>query len=127
MKVKILYWLPRILCILAILFLSMFALDSFSGNDPFGTKILAFLIHLVPSYVLIALTIVAWKWENVGGILLIVTGIIGGGYLFTINYGMNHSYWISLGIYAMLALPFIIAGILFLWSYSLRNKNEVSG
>jgi hypothetical protein len=127
MKVKILYLLPRTLCILAILFISMFALDSFNGDDPLGTKILAFLIHLIPTYLMIALTVVAWKWENVGGILLIVTGIIGGGYLFTINYGMNHSYWISLGIYAMLALPFIIAGILFLWSFSLRHRNEVSG
>ncbi len=125
MKAKILYWLPRILCIVTILLISSFALDSFNGTDPMGRMVLAFLVHLVPAFFLLILTAVAWRWESIGGYLMIITGCIGGAYLFTINYGMNHHYWASVGIFCMLALPFILAGILFLWSYSLKQKGEV--
>ena len=67
-SVKIFHWVPRILCILAILLISMFALDSFSPERTFWQNLGAFLIHLIPSFALIALLIVAWKWELPGGI-----------------------------------------------------------
>lgn len=67
---KIVYWLPRILSILFIAFISMFALDVFS--EP--RWLLALFMHLIPSYFLIAITIVAWKHEMLGGILFLVAG-----------------------------------------------------
>lgn len=48
---KILYWSPRILCILAILFVSMFSLDAFEPGVPFWNQILAFLMHMIPSFI----------------------------------------------------------------------------
>ncbi len=47
--VKILYWAPRILCIMAILFISMFALDSFEPGLNIWQQIGAFLIPLIPT------------------------------------------------------------------------------
>lgn len=65
------YWLPRCVAILFILFLSLFALDVFSGNSSFGVVIVGFLIHLIPSYVLLLALVFAWKREKIGGFLFI--------------------------------------------------------
>ncbi len=123
MKTKLLYWAPRIICILACLFIGMFAFDSFEGDSSFLHKLVSFLMNLFPFYIMAALTLIAWRWEQVGGILLLIVGIMGGAYVFSINYGRNHSYWISLGIYCAIALPFIIAGVLFLLNYRHTRKN----
>jgi len=65
------YWLPRILAILFIAFISMFALDVFGEPQwPLG-----WLIHLIPSYSLAAITIIAWKNEAAGGSLFLLAGI----------------------------------------------------
>jgi len=66
---KVLYWTARILCILAILFISLFALDSVSPERTFWQNTTALLMRLIPSAVLLAILIIAWKWEKVGGII----------------------------------------------------------
>ena len=67
---KFIYWLPRILSILFILFISVFALDVFGEPKWF----LALLMHLIPSFILIILTIIAWKNEKLGGSIFIIIG-----------------------------------------------------
>ena len=67
MKNKFLYWAPRILSILLAVFISLFALDVFSEGYPFWEAILALVIHLVPTYLVIIATVIAWKWEIIGG------------------------------------------------------------
>jgi hypothetical protein len=69
---KIIYWLPRVLAILFIIFMSVFALDAFSEPQWF----VPLLMHLIPSFILIILTVVAWKFEMVGGILFLVGGLV---------------------------------------------------
>ena len=56
--IKILHWLPRIICILAILVVSMFALDSFAPELTFWQQIGGFLMHLIPSFVLLSILII---------------------------------------------------------------------
>lgn len=91
---KILYWLPRILAILFIVFISLFALDVFQEkNWP-----LALLMHLFPSLILIILTIIAWKNELVGGILFLLAG-----FLMTLFF---HS--------SIISVPVFFIGVLFL-------------
>ncbi|MFH1936587.1 MAG: hypothetical protein ABIK52_03365 [Bacteroidota bacterium] len=119
---KILFWSPRILCILAILFVSLFALDAFEPGVSFWKQILAFVIHLIPSFILIAMLIVAWKWELIGGIIIAATGLVFSPFVFIHNYQMNHSVWMSLGIILSLTFPFILVGGLFIISYFLRRK-----
>jgi hypothetical protein len=118
---KYLYWAPRILVILAILFVSIFALDSFSSERTFWQNAGAFLMHLIPSFILTGILIVAWKWEKIGGIILILIGLVFSVLLFKLNFGRNHSVWISLSIVLMLCFPFVLAGILFIMN-SNRKK-----
>jgi len=116
-----LFWTPRILGILAILFVSMFALDAFGQGKSFWQGLMDFAIHLVPSYILLAILLVAWKWELIGGALFVIIGLLFTPWIYNHNYAMNHSVTMSLFIVATLTMPFILIGGLFLWGY-FRNK-----
>jgi len=120
---RIIYWIPRILCILAILFISKFALDSFTPGLTIWQQLGAFFIHLIPSYILLALLIIAWKWEYIGGIIFIVIGLGFSPIIFIHNYNMNHSVWMSLGIILAITVPFVIVGVLFIVSHFKKKKN----
>ena len=117
------YWLPRILCILAILFVSRFALDAFSSEESFIVQLGDFIMHLIPSFVLLFLLIVTWKRELMGGIIFMILGIGLSPFVFKMNYNMNHSFWMSLGIIMTITIPFFIVGVLFLVSYYKNKKN----
>ncbi|MEN8790322.1 MAG: hypothetical protein ABF295_12460 [Flavobacteriaceae bacterium] len=121
---NILHWLPRVLCILAILFISMFALDAFEGERTIWQQIGAFLIHLIPSYILILILIIAWKREFIGGIIFMIIGLLTSPLVFLHNYRMNHSVWMSLLIILLITIPFLIIGILFITSHH-RKKKEL--
>lgn len=120
--IKIIHWIPRIICILAILFISLFALDAFEPNLTIWQQIGAFLIHLIPSIVLIALLIVAWKWELIGGIVFTIIGIAMSPLIFVHNYRMNNSIRMSISTIMMITIPFVLVGILFIISHSYKRK-----
>jgi hypothetical protein len=122
-SIKIIHWLPRILCILAIMFVSMFALDSFEPGMPLWKQIGGFFMHLIPTFVLILFLIVAWKWELIGGIMFVVIGLGLLPFIYMTNYHMNHSVMMSLGVVLMINFPFILVGILFVLSHFLKAKN----
>jgi len=119
---KFFHWLPRVLCIIAILFISLFAADSFAPGLTFWQQIGGFFIHLIPSFILLAILILAWKWELAGSIAFGLIGLIMMPIIYGTNYKMNHSVWISLGVVCAIALPFFIIGILFFVSYSKKRK-----
>ena len=123
---KALFWAARILCILAILFISLFTLDSFASDQTFWQNTAAFLMHLIPSFVLLAILIIAWKWEKTGGIILTIIGLAFSIFLFIFNYKRNHSVATSLLITLTLAVPFVLSGILFIVCH-FRKKKELSG
>ena len=121
-SIKILHWTPRIICILAILFISMFAADSFAPELTFWQQIGGFMMHLIPSFILITLLIVAWKWEYIGGIIFIVIALGLSPFVFMLNYNMNHSVGMSLGIIMAITFPFLVVGILFIISHFMKKK-----
>jgi hypothetical protein len=120
--IKITRWTARILCILAILLVSMFALDAFEPGHSVWHQLLAFVIHMIPSFVLIVLLIIAWKWERIGGILLAVAGLAFGLFLFRTNR-MHYLTLLSFVSTVMaLVFPFLLSGVLFIISYYLDKK-----
>ena len=122
-SVRLFHWLPRILCILAILFISLFAADAFAPGLTIWQQLGAFLIHLIPSFILLAFLIVAWKWEFIGGIIFMVIGLAFTPVIFIFNYNRNHSIWLSLVIILTITIPFVVVGILFLISHRLKKKS----
>ena len=123
-SIKTLHWLPRILCIIAILFISMFALDSFNPELTVWQQIKGFLLHLIPSFILILLLILAWRKELIGGIIFVIIGVIFTPLIFNHNYQMNQSIGMSLGIISLITIPFVIIGVLFIMSYYRKKKHQ---
>ena len=124
--IKIIHWIPRILCIFAILFVSMFALDAFQPDKTIWQQIGDFMMHLTPSFILLIFLIVAWKWELIGGVIFTLIGVFLTPFIFKMNYNMNHSIPMSIGIIASITLPFIIIGILFIISHYLKKKQNLT-
>ena len=123
-KIRIYHWLPRVICILAILFISLFALDAFQPDLTIWQQIGDFLVHLIPSFILTALLLVAWKWEYVGGIIFTIIGLGLSPFVFNHNYNMNHSIWMSLGIILTITIPFLLVGVLFIVSHFHKLKRN---
>ena len=73
---RTLFWTPRALSILFIAFLSMFALDVFGEGLSFWQTLLALTMHLIPSFILIAALVLAWRWEWIGAALYGAAGTL---------------------------------------------------
>jgi len=102
---RLMYWSPRILSICLAIFISLFALDVFSEDYSPGETVLALLIHLIPTFLIIIMSIIAWYREGIGGILFIALATS-----YVIMNGWRN--WIIPG-------PIFLIGILFLvsWKY----------
>jgi len=121
-SVLLLHWAPRVLAMLAILFVSMFSLDAFHASVPLKDQILDWLMHMLPSFVLIIVLVIAWKWENIGGIIFLSVGLAFSPYVFWGNYTHNHSIWLSFFIILTITFPFMLTGFLFMLSYYTKKK-----
>lgn len=117
------HWIPRLLCIMAILFVSMFALDSFSPGLTLWEQLGGFLIHLIPSFVLLTTLLVAWRWERIGGMVFMAIGLGLSPFVFGMNLERTGSMWVSLGIILMINIPFVMVGALFIISHHLKKKS----
>ena len=121
---NVIHWAPRILTILSILLISLFALDSFGPSVPLLRQISAFLMHLIPSAVLAAILVIAWRHRLTGGIIFIVIGLALSPFIYSLNFRNNNSIWMSIGIVAIITLPFIVAGLLFIIDYYYNRKEQ---
>lgn len=119
-------WMARVLCVLAVAFISLFALDVFSEGAGLGQKIVAFLLHMIPSFALIIVLIIAWKHELVGGILITLIGLAGSTFIYSLNDRRSQSASIGLQTAAMIGAPFVIAGLLFMISYFLHRPKTLT-
>jgi len=121
---KILHWTPRILCITAILFVSLFALDAFDPELSLRHQIRDFALHLIPSFTLLLFLILAWRKELLGGIILTIIGLVLTPFIFRHNYHMNQSVLLSLVVILTITVPFVLTGLLFIGSYYYKKKNR---
>ena len=109
-KLKTIYWIPRVLAIGFIIFLSLFAFDSFGTGETWYMEIVGFLVHLLPNYLLIGALIIAWRNERVGGILFLLLYVIA---IFFFRAGL---------IGLVLFSPLVIIGILFLLQLKFNRR-----
>ena len=121
-SVRILHWMPRIICIIAILFISKFSMNAFESYLTIWQQVLLLLVHLIPAILLVGLLIIAWKWELLGGILFTLIGLGLAPVIYQHNFNMDQSMGMSLGFVMIIALPLVIIGILFILSFIKRRK-----
>lgn len=115
---KYLYWTPRILSILFIAFLTIFSFDVFDSPGSWWQLALGFLIHNIPVLILIAVLVISWKREIVGGIVFILAGFL---YIF-LAMGRNNFEWYLLSYSLIIAGPAFLIGILFILNW--RKKKS---
>lgn len=114
------YWPPRILGILFVLWLMLFSLDIFDGNYGFWGTVLGLFMHNIPALVLLLLLIISWKYEIVGGIVFILAGLFYIGML--LPNMVRACEWIILSWFMLIAGPAFLVGILFLVCWFKKKK-----
>ena len=114
---QLLFWTPRILCILFAAFISIFAADVFGEGYGFWKTILALLIHLIPTWIVLIVLAISWRREWVGGILFTALGAL---YLIKF-WGRFH--W---SVYLCISGPLFFIGVLFFLNWLSRKKLQAS-
>jgi len=106
----VLLWTPRIVCILFIAAISLFACDAFGNDKGFWKTLLDFLAHLLPTFIMIFILYLSWNRAWIGGIVFLLAGI---------------AYIIWKGVeYPVVFIPLFLVGILFLLSWFFRKEIE---
>ncbi|PIT88550.1 MAG: hypothetical protein COU29_02100 [Candidatus Magasanikbacteria bacterium CG10_big_fil_rev_8_21_14_0_10_36_32] len=119
---KFIYWIPRILSILFILFLAMFSLDVFEEGLSAGQIALGLFMHNIPVLFLLAIIIISWKSEVIGGIVFILAGLF---YTCMVTKEVIMSYPHQYSILTWIptiAGPAFLVGILFLIGWMKKRK-----
>jgi hypothetical protein len=110
---RLLFWSPRILCLLFAAFLSVFALDVFEEHRGFWDTAIALAMHLIPTGILLLLLVFSWRWEWIGGVLFPALG------LFYLVHFWGRFHWSA---YALISGPLFLLGALFLLNWSRRTE-----
>lgn len=106
MKDSLLLWAPRIAGLAVGAFLSIFALDAFSGDRAFLSALPDFLLHLTPTFALLGVVYIAWRRPWVGALAFLGLAAV---YVLTT---LDHPNWI-----APIAGPLALAGLLYVASW----------
>ena len=114
---KFLIWLPRILSILFALFISLFALDVFSEGNSLLKSILAFTIHLIPTYLIVLTLVISWKRELIGAVIYIILGL---AYII-MAWGK-----FPLSAYLLIAGPLFVISILFGINWVIKGEHKMN-
>jgi len=118
---KFVYWTPRILTILFILFLAIFSLDVFEGNPGFWNIILGLFMHNLPSLILLIVLIIAWRRELVGAISFILAGF---GLIILVGLKNNVGLLMLFLLCLMIAGPAFLIGVLFFVGWKRKKRKE---
>ncbi len=113
MKHNWLIWIPRVMVMLLAAFMLLFSFDVFEGDESLGMKLLGFLMHSIPSILLVICLLVSWKHPLAGGIiLLVITAAMA--YFFKTYRG-----WETLVFFS--AFP-LVAAILYFVAHFISNR-----
>ena len=110
---RVLFWTPRILCILLTIFLSMFALDVFSEDYGFWQTIVALLIHFIPTFIVVIALLIGWRWEWIGSVLF------GALALFYVVWMWGRFPLVN---YLYISGPLALVSVLFLFNWIYRAQ-----
>ena len=98
-------WIPRVLTIIYIIFISMFSLDVFQSGKSIWIILGGFVVHNFPSIILLLIFILTWNRPLIIGIFYTVISII-----FTFFFKTYHEIYVFLFI----SLPPFAAGASYL-------------
>ena len=109
---RFMFWIPRILSIVFVLFLFLMSLDVFSEGLGFWGTVLGLFMHNIPAIILLIVLIISWKYEIVGGIAFVFAGLL---YIVSVlpKIFQTGFHWYYLLWFLMISGPALLIGILF--------------
>lgn len=102
---RFVYWMPRVLGLLYVLLISLFALDVFWEDYNIREMVGAFLLHLLPAMVVLVVLGIAWRWEKIGGAFFILLGSAFVAYF---------EAWQGWANFLLIPAPLYLIGVFFL-------------
>lgn len=115
---RVIYWTPRILSIIFIIFLALFSLDVISPELSLREILIGLFMHNIPVLLLVIILIAAWRYEIIGGIAFITAGLIY--IILTARSGIPWHLALSWGI--IIAGPAFLIGILFIVNWTQKGE-----
>ena len=111
-SLQLLLWAPRLLSLALCAFLGLFALDALGGGRPLRQALTGFAIHLIPSAIVLALALLAWRRPRIGG-----AGFVALALFYATAMARGRVDWML-----VIAGPVLITGVLFLCSGCVRQQ-----
>ena len=119
---RFIYWTPRILSFVFAAFLTIFSFDVFDEATGFWQTALALFLHNIPSLILIAVAIIAWKHELVGSVAFGMFAL-----LYCISaFVRAETYMIALSWIGIIGVPAILTAVLFYLNWKKKESNPSS-
>lgn len=112
---KLLYWSPRVLCILFAAFITIFAFDVFEGNPPLSRVLLDLALHLLPTALLLAVLAAAWRREWIAGVAFLLLAVA------YVAWAWGR---FPIGVYLIIGGPLLVLSALFFlgWKHRLELR-----
>jgi hypothetical protein len=120
---KFIYWAPRVLTIMFLLFLAMFSLDVFEPGLGWQQIAVGLFMHNIPVFILAAILWLSWKREIIAGIVFILAGILYMA-LILAKTPAGRFEWYMLSYSLIIAGPAFLIGILFLINWRHRQTHH---
>ena len=108
-------WFPRVLAVAYALFIALFSFDVFSSDSSLLDKLGGFLIHNIPTFVILFALWLSWKKPMYGGATFIVISAI-----FTIFF-RTYQRWDT---FVLISAPILLIGILFILNKKIINNGD---
>ena len=114
---QLLFWSPRVLTLLFAGFLTLFSLDVFGEGYGFWGTVVAFLMHSIPTGIVLVVLTLSWRWEWIGAVLFVALGLIYAYFA----VGRGHPEWTD-----VISGPLFLVGGLFLPNWLYRKQIRAS-
>jgi hypothetical protein len=103
---------PRVFTIIVALFLMLFSLDVFEPGRSPQEMTIGFVIHNIPSMLLLVVLLAAWNREWVGAIIFPLLGLA-----YYLSFPTAH--W---SVHLVITLPLVVNGLLYYLAWRNRKK-----
>ena len=114
---KFIYWTPRIIGIIIVVFFALMSLDIFDLKLGFWGTVIGLFMHNIPTLILLLILIISWKYELVGGIAFITAGTA-----YLIALFINPFEWYMISWAVMISGSAFFTGALFLVGWNRKKK-----
>ena len=111
-----LLWISRALAIAVALFIGLFALDAFGEGRGFWTSVAGFVVHLLPTFVLLATIAAAWRRPWIGGLVFLSLAAV------YVIWAREHPNWIL-----AIAGPLTLVATLYFLSWWWPRTSQSAG